>query len=94
MGILGTVSAIGTALGPSLGGVLVARSDWSMLFLINAPLGVLAWLLAQRFPSVDRQFTAEVKPRFDVVGTLSLTVFLAAYALAMIPGRGKSMCHC
>jgi MFS family permease len=45
MGLLGTMSAIGTALGPSLGGVLIAAGGWRAIFLIGkvrfAPLRVL-----------------------------------------------------
>lgn len=88
MGIIGTVSAIGTALGPSLGGALIAYSGWPMMFLANAPLGALAWLLAARFLPVDHQCKIRAKPRFDIVGTLLLTLALAAYALAMTLGRG------
>ena len=46
MGLLGTVSAIGTALGPSLGGLLIAGVGWQALFFINLPLGLLAFFLA------------------------------------------------
>ena len=88
MGIIGTVSAIGTALGPSLGGTLIELSGWPMIFLVNAPLGVLAWLLAFRFLPVDRQPAARIKPHFDISGTLLLTLTLAAYALAMTLGSG------
>jgi len=35
MDLLGTTSAIGTALGPSLGGVLIAAFGWRAIFLIN-----------------------------------------------------------
>ena len=48
MGLLGTMSAVGTALGPSLGGVLIATFGWRALFLANLPLGLLAFLLALR----------------------------------------------
>ena len=48
MGLLGTMSAVGTALGPSLGGVLVATFGWQALFLVNLPLGLLAFVLALR----------------------------------------------
>src|SRR3954462_15956077 len=41
MGLLGTMSAIGTTLGPSLGGVLIAGLGWRMIFLVNLPLGIL-----------------------------------------------------
>src|SRR5437879_9523359 len=39
VGVLGPSSAIGTALGPSLGGVLIAAIGWRAIFLVNAPLG-------------------------------------------------------
>src|SRR3954462_8276647 len=42
MGLLGTMSAIGTALGPSLGGFLIAGFGWQAIFLVNVPLGALA----------------------------------------------------
>ncbi|MDA5534424.1 MFS transporter, partial [Yersinia mollaretii] len=45
MGMLGTLSAIGTALGPSLGGMLIAGFGWPAMFLITLPFGLLAWLL-------------------------------------------------
>jgi len=35
MGLLGTMSAIGTTLGPSLGGLLIAGFGWPSIFLIN-----------------------------------------------------------
>ena len=48
MGLLGTMSAVGTALGPSLGGVLIAGFGWRAIFLVNVPLGILTFLLARR----------------------------------------------
>lgn len=90
MGLLGTMSAIGTALGPSLGGVLIAALGWRSIFLVNAALGGVALLAAWRFlpaASIPRQATS-AKARFDMPGTLVLAATLAAYALAMTIGRG------
>ncbi len=47
MGLLGTMSAIGTALGPSLGDFLIAGLGWRSIFILNVPLGLFAWLLAR-----------------------------------------------
>jgi EmrB/QacA subfamily drug resistance transporter len=89
MGLLGTMSAIGTTLGPSLGGVLIAGFGWRTIFLVNVPLGILNFLLAHRYLPVDhREVKTEHRARFDNVGTLLLAVTLAAYALAMTIGRG------
>lgn len=89
MGLLGTMSAVGTALGPSLGGVLIAALGWQALFLINVPLGMLALLLAYRYLPTDRQKTqAGGGINFDGLGTLLLALTLAAYALAMTLSLG------
>ncbi len=55
MGLLGTTSAVGTALGPSLGGVLIHALGWRAIFLVNAPLGLFTFLLAYRYLPVDRR---------------------------------------
>jgi EmrB/QacA subfamily drug resistance transporter len=89
MGLLGATSAIGTALGPSLGGVLIAGFGWRSIFLINLPLGLLTLLLAHRYLPVDRPVPTRDRARFDFPGTLLLALTLAAYALAMTMGRGR-----
>jgi EmrB/QacA subfamily drug resistance transporter len=88
MGLLGTMSAIGTALGPSLGGVLIAGLGWRAIFLINLPLGLLTFLLAYRYLPIDRRMQKPDQAGFDTLGTLLLALTLAAYALAMTIGRG------
>ena len=89
MGLLGTMSAIGTALGPSLGGALIAGLGWRAIFLVNLPLGLLTLLLAYRHLPVDPRRPGADRPRFDHAGTLLLALTLAAYALAMTLGRGS-----
>ena len=89
MGLLGTMSAIGTALGPSLGGVLIAGLGWRAIFLVNVPLGIVTFLLAHRYLPVDLRRTEADRAGFDHVGTLLLALTLAAYALAMTIGRGS-----
>ncbi|MFC9330128.1 MFS transporter [Kitasatospora sp. NPDC057015] len=88
MGLLGTMSAIGTALGPSLGGALIAGPGWRAIFLVNAPLGVLTLLLARRHLPADRPGAARGRAAFDRPGTLLLALTLGAYALAMTLGHG------
>ncbi|WP_260955726.1 MFS transporter [Pseudomonas citri] len=88
MGLLGTLSAVGTALGPSLGGALVTGFGWPALFLINIPLGLLTLLLAWRALPKGPAPTVVQGSRFDITGTLLLAGTLAAYALAMTLGHG------
>ncbi|MER9742927.1 MFS transporter [Mesorhizobium sp. M0187] len=87
MGLLGAMSAIGTTLGPSLGGLLIAGFGWRALFLVNVPLGLLTFALAWlALPA--RGKAAGVQGGFDAIGTVLLGLTLAAYALAMTLGHG------
>lgn len=93
MGLLGTMSAMGTALGPSLGGILIAGLGWQAIFLVNVPLGILTFLLAHHYLPADRRGPRTDGAGFDPMGTLLLALTLAAYALAMTirhhDGRGS-----
>ena len=89
MGLLGTMSAIGTALGPSLGGVLIAGLGWRSIFLVNLPLGIFTFLLARRYLPADFNVRTSLAAGFDYVGTLLLALTLGAFALAMTVGRGN-----
>lgn len=89
MGLLGAMSAAGTALGPSLGGILISGFGWRAIFLIGLPLGLLALLLAHRSLPVDDPAQGTGLAGFDMLGTLLLAVMLVAYALAMTMGRGS-----
>ncbi|MGY2195063.1 MFS transporter [Pseudomonas pergaminensis] len=53
MGLLGTMSAVGTAMGPSLGGVLLSLWGWRAIFLVGVPLGSVAVALAYHYLPVD-----------------------------------------
>jgi EmrB/QacA subfamily drug resistance transporter len=88
MGLLGAMSAVGTALGPSLGGVLIATLGWHALFLVNVPLGSLAFILARRHLPIAPQMPTADRAGLDPAGTLFLALALAGYALAVTFGRG------
>ena len=88
MGLLGTMSAIGTALGPSLGGLLIAGPGWRAIFLLNVLLGIVAFVLAYRALPADRAPNTD-RIGFDATGMLLLALTLGAYALAMTIGRGR-----
>jgi MFS family permease len=81
MGLLGTVSAVGTALGPSLGGVLIAWWGWSAVFAVTALAGAVALPVALR--TLPRYRAGrQGAPTLDVAGVILLALSLAAYALS------------
>ncbi|AOF89066.1 MFS transporter [Sinorhizobium sp. RAC02] len=87
MGLLGTMSAVGTALGPSLGGLLISGFGWHAIFLVAVPFGLSAFALVHHFLPDDRK--AAATGRFDLVGAGLLAATLTAYALAMTVGEGR-----
>ncbi len=86
MGLLGSMSAFGTALGPSLGGMLVAQLGWRSIFLLNVPLGLVSFVLVHRHVTAD--VTSSVSRRFDIRRSILLAATLGAYALTMTLARG------
>jgi EmrB/QacA subfamily drug resistance transporter len=52
LGIQAAAQAVGLALGPTVGGLLVASAGWRWIFLINVPVGIVAvlagWFLLPR----------------------------------------------
>ena len=89
MGLLGTVSAVGTALGPSLGGVLIAGFGWPAVFATMAIMGGITLLVGRVLLPPD----VEVGRRstgFDVFGMALLAVSLMATAAALTLGSRLS----
>ncbi|MDE6340832.1 MAG: MFS transporter [Muribaculaceae bacterium] len=60
--------AIATAAGPTIAGAILSVATWHWLFLINVPLGILAFLIGWRL--LPRNPDVENKPRFDRISGL------------------------
>jgi EmrB/QacA subfamily drug resistance transporter len=48
LGLNGTFVALGSMVGPPIGGIIVSTLSWQYIFLINVPIGILALFLAMR----------------------------------------------
>jgi MFS family permease len=92
MGLLGTMSAIGTALGPSLGGLLIAALGWRSMFLVNVPVGIAAWLLVQRCLPADAAESRAASPRIQLQmlrdralsGSLAMSAIVATVMMSTL----------
>ncbi|ANB09386.1 disulfide bond formation protein DsbA [Streptomyces ambofaciens] len=77
--VFSAVGAAGGALGTFLGGALTEALNWHWIFLINLPIGVLAWLAAVRVlapdPSAGSVRGADYPGAALVTGALMLTVY-------------------
>ncbi|MGK4583606.1 DHA2 family efflux MFS transporter permease subunit [Kitasatospora sp. HPMI-4] len=85
IGIWGGVIGISMALGPLIGGILVESAGWPSIFLINVPVGLLAWVLTYRYIPESK---APRPRRLDPVGQALMVVLLGSVTAAIIEGPG------
>jgi EmrB/QacA subfamily drug resistance transporter len=81
MGIWGGVSGLATAIGPSLGGLLVDSMSWRWIFLINIPIGIIGLLLTWRIVPESKNPTAVETLDLPGVGLVSVALFCLTFAL-------------
>jgi EmrB/QacA subfamily drug resistance transporter len=88
MAVMGVPMLLGPIGGPILGGWLIQTVSWHWIFLINLPLGVIAFIAALRVLAKDRPVPSE---SFDFVGMLLLSPGLALflYGVSSIPEEQK-----
>lgn len=86
LGTYASITALGTALGPVVGGLLVARFDWGAVFWARMPLVAIAlamsWLIPAD-PSRERSTRG-----LDPIGSVQLVIALSTILLSLSIGAG------
>ncbi len=82
IGIWAGVSALALAIGPLVGGLLTEKLDWSWIFFVNVPVGVIG-VLAARF-LIDETRDTSREQRLDLPGLVTSAVGLFALTYALI----------
>jgi EmrB/QacA subfamily drug resistance transporter len=83
IGVWGSVFGASLALGPVVGGALVASVGWRGIFWVNIPVGVAAIILTALFVPESR---AAVARRLDPVGQSLIVLLLAFLTYGIIEG--------
>lgn len=76
MGYIGSTVAIGSILGPTLGGFIVDLLGWSYIFLINVPIGLLQMLLSTRYLRIEEKRSNGLE--VDWIGALTLIILIVS----------------
>jgi NTE family protein len=79
------VAALAAGIGPPLGGLLITASSWRLVFLVNIPVGLVAFLLAGRVLVESRAPGRRYMP--DVRGGVVLALAIASLVLAVVKGQ-------
>jgi EmrB/QacA subfamily drug resistance transporter len=81
IGIWAGVSALALAIGPLVGGLLTEHADWSWIFFVNVPVGVVA--IAASLILIPESKDESAEQRLDLPGLLTsgLGLFALTYGL-------------
>jgi EmrB/QacA subfamily drug resistance transporter len=76
LGITGTFVALGTLVGPPLGGFIVSLVSWKYIFLINLPIGIITFFLAIKVMPKSKE-AKEIK--LDIMGTVLFAISIISF---------------
>ena len=79
MGINAMATALGVCAGPTLGGLILASLSWPWLFLINVPIGIVAFGLGLYAVPKHEGKTGD----FDWLGSITIGVAIALFLVGM-----------
>lgn len=86
LGITGSIVSLGVVLGPTLGGFLLESFSWHWIFFVNLPVGIVGWLMVQRFLPDSKPGGAQ---RFDFGGAATLSISLLLLLLGLTIGQNE-----
>ncbi|HEU4946857.1 MAG TPA: DHA2 family efflux MFS transporter permease subunit [Kribbella sp.] len=83
MSLWGATAGVATLVGPILGGVLVDSLGWEWIFFVNAPVGVIGFVLAWRLvPDLETH-----QHRFDLIGVALSSIGLFCLVFGIQEGQ-------
>jgi DHA2 family multidrug resistance protein len=84
--IFGVGAMVGPALGPLIGGYIIDNATWPLLFFVNVPIGIAAFLMTIAFIP-DQSYIAKPKGRIDWIGLGLLTAGIASIQYVLERGQ-------
>ncbi|GFM79898.1 MFS transporter [Pseudomonas cichorii] len=91
-GYFSSMYAIASVAGPVLGGLMTEYLSWRWVFLINLPLGIVAWVVAYR--TLNGLPVPQRKPVIDYLGTVLMIIGLTSLLLGITEiGQGHGLSH-
>lgn len=90
LGMIGTFVALGTMVGPPIGGFILSVLSWEYIFLINVPIGIFTFILSIKlFP----KSTEELSERLDIKGAVLFIISIVTLFGALVHGQNTGYNH-
>lgn len=86
MAIFGMGAMAGPAIGPTLGGAIVDNFSWPLIFLINLPIGILAFVMTMLFIR-DPDYIVKPERGADWTGLGAMTAGIASLQYVLERGQ-------
>ncbi len=80
LGFWGIAAAASISLGPMIGGYLIDHISWQAIFDVNVPVGIFGMVATF---IIQREYKSEQSRSFDIVGFVSMAVFLSTLLIAL-----------
>jgi MFS transporter, DHA2 family, multidrug resistance protein len=87
LGFWGISAAASVSFGPLIGGWLVDNFSWGLIFDVNIPVGIIAMLFTI---IIQAEHKSRRRRKFDIVGFISVTVFLPLTLYTLSQGNAAS----
>jgi DHA2 family multidrug resistance protein len=86
MAIFGLGAMVGPAIGPTLGGAIVDNFSWPLIFFINIPIGICAFVMTMLFIR-DPDYIKKPERGADWIGLGAMTVGIASLQYVLERGQ-------
>ncbi|HXW76258.1 MAG TPA: DHA2 family efflux MFS transporter permease subunit, partial [Candidatus Eremiobacteraceae bacterium] len=86
MALFGLGAMVGPAVGPLLGGYIVANYDWPLIFYINLPIGIIAFFMTLAYVH-DPEYLRKPEGAFDWQGLTLMAVGLSSLQYVLERGQ-------
>jgi EmrB/QacA subfamily drug resistance transporter len=85
LGFSGTTVAIGTMLGPVVGGIMVQYLSWQSIFLINIPIALFGYFAGRKL--LPKKEEVKEYKGFDIRGSVLFIIFIVSLFWAVLSGE-------
>jgi DHA2 family multidrug resistance protein len=87
LGFWGIAAAASVSFGPLIGGFIIDNFNWSLIFDVNIPIGILAMLFTI---IIQQEYKNDRLRQFDLIGFISVTIFLPLSLYALSQGNAAT----